>query len=161
MRFAAVVSSLTVLTIVACSPQPEIDLDAERDALLSADRSWLDAYSASDNPADAFVAQFLDDGTLLPPDFPLAQGKEAIHAVITGLEAMPGFSITWSPDAAEVGGGGDMGFTRGSYEMKMDGPEGPLSIEGKYLTIWRKQLDGTWKVTADMFNSNGAPTPQT
>jgi len=161
MRFTAPITSLTLLMIVGCSTQPEIDMDAERDALLSADRAWLEAYSASDNPAEAFVAQLLDDASFLPPDNPLAQGKEDIHAVVTGLAAVPGFSITWSASAAEVGSGGDLGFTRGSYEMKMDGPEGPITIDGKYLTIWRKQLDGSWKVTADMFNANGAPTPQT
>jgi ketosteroid isomerase-like protein len=146
--------------VVGCSPQPEIDVDAERNALMSADRAWFEAYSGSDSPADAFIEQLVDNASLLPPDAPLAQGKEAIRVVIMELEAMPGFSITWGPDAADVGSGGDLGFTVGSYEMKMDGPEGPMRIDGKYITVWRKQLDGTWRVTADMFNANGPPTPQ-
>ena len=160
MRFTAVLSPLTFLTVVGCSPQPQIDVDAERDVLMNADRAWFEAYAASDNPADVFAAQFVDDGSLLPPDAPLAQGKEAVHAAITGLEAMPGFSVTWAPDAADVGSGGDLGFTRGSYEMTVDSPEGPVAINGKYLTIWKKQADGTWMVTADMFNANGPPIPQ-
>lgn len=161
MRFAVTLPSLTLLVAVGCTSQPAIDLDAERNTLLAADQAWFEAYSASDNPADAFVAQVLDDATLLPPDSPLAQGKEAIHAVISGLGAMPGFSITWGVDAADVGGGGELGYTIGHYEMKMDAPDGPISISGKYLTVWEKQQDGTWMVAADMFNANGPPTPQT
>jgi ketosteroid isomerase-like protein len=160
MRITASLSSVTLLLMVGCSPQPEIDLDAARDALMSADRAWFEAYSASENPPDAFVDELVDDAYLLPPDAPLARGKEAIRAVIAELEAMPGFSVSWGPEAAQVGNGGDLGYTIGSYEMKMEGPDGPISIDGKYITVWRKQSDGTWRVTANMFNANGPPNPQ-
>lgn len=159
MRITSTLTSLTLLMSVGCSTQSAIDLDAERNALMDADRAWFQAYSSSDNPADVFVAQFGDDGSLLPPDAPLAHGKEAVHAVVSELEAMPGFSVTWSPDAADVGSGGDLGYTMGSYEMTMDGPDGPMTIAGKYITVWKKRSDGTWMVTADMFNADAPPTP--
>jgi ketosteroid isomerase-like protein len=159
VRFTAL-SSLTLVMALGCSYQPAIDLDAERNALMSADRAWSEAYAASESPADVFAAQVLENGSLLPPDAPLAQGREAIHAAIAGLEAMPGFSVTWSPSAADVGSGGDLGYTMGTYEINVESPEGPVTIIGKYLTIWKKQADGTWMVTADMFNADGPPTPQ-
>ena len=160
MRFTTFVCSLALSMMVGCNAQPEIDLEAERSSLISADQAWYEAYSASDDPADAFIARVLDDATLLPPDNPLARGKEAIRAVIAGLEAMPGFSVTWRAEVADVGSGGDLGFTRGSYQMRMESPEGPITIDGKYLTIWKRQPDGTWMVAADMFNANGPPTSQ-
>lgn len=157
---SATALSLLALAIVGCTPQPAIDLDAERDALMSADRAWAEAYAVSENPADVFVGEFTDGGVLLPPDAPLSEGKEAVHAAISGLEAMPGFSVTWGPETAEVGSGGDLGFTRGTYHIEVDGPDGPLAIDGKYLTLWKKQPDGTWKVVADMFNADGPPMPR-
>ncbi len=160
MRFTASLSSLTFLAVVGCTAQPSVDLDAERAALMAVDEAWFEAYSTSDNPADAFVAKMADDAALLAPDAPLAQGREAIHAVITELEAMPGFSVTWGPDAVEVGSGGDLGYTMGSYEMNMEGPDGMMRVEGKYLTVWQKQGDGTWMVIADMFNADGPPMPK-
>ena len=52
-----------------------------------------------------------------------------------------------------------MGYTIGTYEMKM-APEGsPITINGKYQTVWEKQADGSWMVSADMFNANGPPEP--
>lgn len=35
---------------------------------------------------------------------------------------------------------------------------GPIRIDGKYMTAWKQQPDGSWKVVADMFNDNGPPT---
>ena len=151
---------LLALAIVGCNVQVAVDFDAERDAIMNADRAWAESYAASESPADVFAGRFVDNGYLLPPDAPLAQGKDAIHAAITGLEAMPGFSVSWGPEVAEVGSGGDLGFTRGTYHIEVDGPEGPLAIDGKYLTIWKKQPDGAWKVVADMFNADGPPTPK-
>lgn len=160
MRSPATLWTLILGVVIGCSPQPAIDLDAERTALMNADRAWAEAYAASESPADVFAGQMTDEAVLLPPDAPLAQGREAIRAAISGLEATPGFSVTWGPLVADVGGAGDLGFTRGTYHIELAGTDGPLMIDGKYLTIWRKQPDGTWKVVADMFNADGPPAPR-
>ena len=40
-----------------------------------------------------------------------------------------------------------------------EGPDGePASVVGKYLTIWKKQVDGRWMVSADMFNADAPPS---
>lgn len=165
MRRLFPVTSVFLLVAVGCAspseaPAPEVDLEAERASLMQADQAWFEAYSTGDSPPDMFVSFVVDDAYFLPPDAPLARGKEEIRAIIADLEAMPGFSLTWGPSAAEVGNAGDLGFTIGAYEMKMDGPEGkPIRIAGKYLTVWKKQSDGTWMVTADMLNADGPPSP--
>ena len=41
--------------------------------------------------------------------------------------------------------------------MEFQDPEGnPVEIDGKFMTVWKKQPDGTWKIAVDMFNANGA-----
>ena len=165
MRNLVSVASVFLLLTAGCAvpaeaPAPEVDVAAERASLMQADQAWFEAYAASDNRTDTFVTLILDDANLLPPDAPMARGKEAIRDVIAMLEALPGFSITWSATAAEVGSAGDMGYTIGTYEIRMDDPEaGPVRIDGKYLTVWQKQSDGVWMVAADMFNADGPPTP--
>lgn len=163
-RLLCLTSFLLVVTIGCASPAqdpaPTVDLGAERASLMEADQAWADAYAASENPADAFVSFMVDDAYLLPPDAPLAQGTEAIHTIIGTLEAMPDFAIAWTPSVAEVGNAGDLGFTIGSYQMTVAGPDGtPVAIVGKYMTAWEKQADGSWLVTADMFNADGPPSP--
>ena len=165
MRKLLSVASVFLFLTAGCAapveePEPEVDLAAARASLMQADQAWFEEYSASDNRPDTFVNRVADDANLLPPDAPMARGKEAIRDVIAMLEAMPGFSISWSATAAEVGSAGDMGYTIGTYEIGMEDPEGtPIRIDGKYLTVWKKQSDGAWMVTADMFNADGPPSP--
>jgi ketosteroid isomerase-like protein len=165
MRTFLSLASVFLLLAVGCAPpsevpEPEVDLAAERASLMQADAAWFETYSTGDSPADALVTGVVDDAYFLPPDAPLARGKEEIRAIIADLYAIPGFSLTWVASAAEVGAAGDLGFTIGAYEMELVGPEGtPIRIGGKYLTVWEKQSDGTWLVAADMFNADGPPSP--
>ncbi len=56
--------------------------------------------------------------------------------------------------------GGDLGYTIGSFELSVNGPDGePAMREGKYLTVWEKDQGGNWKVVADIFNYD-APMPE-
>jgi ketosteroid isomerase-like protein len=51
-----------------------------------------------------------------------------------------------------------MVFTQGTYTMTMTNPKTkkPVTGKGKYLTVYRKQADGSWKAIADAFNSDSA-----
>ncbi|MDI6780166.1 MAG: DUF4440 domain-containing protein [Bacteroidota bacterium] len=56
---------------------------------------------------------------------------------------------------AEVSNSGDLGYTWGTYKTKFEGAQGkPLERTGKYLTVWKKQNDGGWKVIADIGNQD-------
>lgn len=159
MRQLLTLPAVSLFLAFGCFPAPdnlsqEVDLEAERMALMEADRAMFEAYSTSDSPVDALMAHFLDDANVLPPDAPLARGKEESRGVFAALESMPGYSLTWSPSQGEVGG--DLGYTIGTYRIEIQDPEGnPLAIAGKYMTVWKKQPDGTWKVGVDMFNADG------
>jgi ketosteroid isomerase-like protein len=49
-----------------------------------------------------------------------------------------------------------MGFTWGRYFGKSKDANGnPIVTTGRYITIWKKQPDGTWKVAMDA--SSDAP----
>ena len=140
----------------------DIDLEVERALLLEADRTLAEVYSASETPLDTIIASFTDDARVLAPDIPMAEGWEASRAVFANLEALPGYSLEYSPAIADVGGAADLGYTIGTYHMKLPGSDGIIAdIDGKYLTIWKRQPDGTWKVAVDMFNANGPPVPVT
>ena len=136
-------------------PTRAVDPVAQQASLMEVDRAMLEASSTSDNPLEAVLAFFLDDARVLPPDAPMAVGKEAIRTVWTAMYALPEFSLRWNPAAADVGGAGDLGYTIGTYRMEYREPGGePIAIDGKYMTVWKRQLDGTWRVAVDMFNAN-------
>lgn len=140
------------------SEAQEVDQEAEKASLMEADRAMSEAYSTSSSPLDSVMSHFAEDALVLPPDAPMARGKEASRGVFAELEAMREYSLTWRPSMADASG--DLGYTIGTYRMQFQDLGGrPVAIDGKYMTVWKKQPDGRWKVAVDMFNGNGAPTP--
>jgi uncharacterized protein (TIGR02246 family) len=118
------------------------------------------AWSATVPDLDKFLSFFADDASFLPPDMPLAQGQEAIRATAAQILSTPGFSINWKATKADVSGTADLGYTMGVYQATMNDAAGkPMASVGKYVTVWKKQADGQWKVVADCFNADGPPMP--
>jgi ketosteroid isomerase-like protein len=131
----------------ACGPT--VNVEQERTALLTVDREW----SQTTKDPEKFVTYFADGATVYAPGMPMVTGGEALKKMFTEMNKAPGFELTWTPTKAEVSAGGDIGYTTGSYQSQMGGvPE-----KGKYVTVWRKQADGTWKVTEDIFNADAPP----
>lgn len=158
------VAAIPLLTL-GCTSDVEtsgqdIDLEAERALLLERDRSQAEAYSTSETPLETIFTGFADDARVLAPGIPMAEGWEESRAVFAELEELPGYSLEYTPQMAEVGGAADLGYTIGTYHMTLPDSDGSISeIDGKYLTIWKRQPDGSWKVAVDMFNTNGPPVP--
>lgn len=126
-----------------------VDLEAARAAILEADR----AFSESAGSVGGFVSFFAPEARLLTPDGPQANGVAAIQEAYSELASLPGFSLSWQANFAEVATSGDLGFSVGTFVMNMDGPDGnPVTRTGKYGTVWAKQDDGEWRVVLDAPN---------
>ncbi len=98
---------------------------------------------------------------LLAPNAPIAEGREEIAKAFTGFFALPNLNIRWHADKASVAHSGELGYTSGKYQMSFSDPSGKtISDNGKYVTVWKKQADGTWKVQLDIFNTD-LPAPGT
>lgn len=148
-RFLVLMMALATLAVTtACAPA--VNVDEERASLMAADREW----SQTTKEPEKFVAFFADDASIYAPAMPIVTGSEAIRKAITEMTTSPGFALSFTATKADVGAGGDIGYTSGSYEMKM----GDATEKGKYVTVWKKQADGAWKVTEDIFNADAAPT---
>ena len=60
------------------------------------------------------------------------------------------YQLTWTPTDAMMGPSGDMGYTWGHFEgHSKDASGNPVTIKGRYMTIWRKEANGEWKVVLD------------
>lgn len=123
------------------------------DSLLAADAAWLKAYQQKD---PVLCAAFYDEGgAMLAPNRPLLTGKDAIRKFIASSFELENYDIIWHPRQADVSHSGELGYTSGSYEMSFSQRSGKLFFDkGKYLMLWKRQKDGTWKVLFDMSNSD-------
>jgi ketosteroid isomerase-like protein len=65
----------------------------------------------------------------------------------------PGVSVNWSAMFTDVSDDGTLGYNWGRYEWRSPGPDGKERVRtGFFLTIWKRQPDGTWRYVMD----NGA-----
>jgi ketosteroid isomerase-like protein len=95
-----------------------------------------------------FAAWFADDGVALGNGEAPVIGKVAI-AKSANWDPKT-YQLTWTPTDAVMGPSGDMGYTWGHFEGHSKDQNGnPVLTSGRYMTIWRKQADGSWKVVLD------------
>jgi ketosteroid isomerase-like protein len=101
-----------------------------------------------------FVSYFAEDGVELDNGGGIVT-KEDMRKEPAWPE---GTSLTWTPVKAEMAASGDLGYTYGNYIYKARNKEGKIVTSyGKYMSVWKKQNDGSWKVVADMGNSSPEP----
>jgi len=68
--------------------------------------------------------------------------------------------LIWHATGAEAAKSGDLGYSTGKFDLSYTDPSGKqISDHGKYVTVWKKQKDGSWKVVRDIFNSDGSGKP--
>jgi len=114
----------------------------------------LEAKFAADTAkggGKAFGAWFAPDAVTLQNNGAPVVGHDAIAAQATW--APQAYQLTWAPEGARMSRDGDMGFTWGHYEGDSKDANGnPVKTTGRFMTVWKKQSDGSWKVELDASN---------
>jgi uncharacterized protein (TIGR02246 family) len=105
--------------------------------------------SAKDN--EGVLSHYADDAYFVVPGTPPADGSTAIRQVFANASTDPAFKIDFTSDKIEVSKSGDMAYSRGKFtEQHTDSKTGKVMSEsGSYLTVYRKQDDGSWKIVDD------------
>jgi len=147
-----------LLSVAVSGCAKKVDLEAERAALMKADADWAATLTAKS--VDGFTSYFAADAIVMPPHLPILVGVDAIRAWVNTSMSLPGFSVVWTVNSADVSASGDMGYTLGTFIFSATMPDGSnITDPGKYTTVWKKQADGSWKVAVDTFNSDSSFMP--
>jgi len=137
---------------VGCSSSP--DLAAEVENLSAADRDFAGTTAA--RGVEGWVANFAEDGVMFQAGA-IVRGHAAIEDLMAPAFSDSSYSLWWEPEYAEVSNSADLGYTVGRYESRRVGADGvPLVGTGRYVTIWRRDSAGRWKVVLDI----GSPGEQ-
>ncbi len=127
------------------------DMSAEAKALAKLDDDWSAAAATRD--AKRVASFYAEDAIAYPPNEPMAIGRAAAEKVWAAYFADPTYKISWKTTHADATG--SLGYTTGTYEDSFKGPDGKtVNGKGKYVCVWKKQSDGTWKAVHDMWNTN-------
>jgi ketosteroid isomerase-like protein len=114
------------------------------DVLRAADRAFCAETRA--RGVDGWLAWFADDAIVFPPNGALAVGRDEVDAHYRGQPGFPAPGFTWEPERAGITTAGDLGWTVGRAGNDATGTP---KWSGEYLTVWRKDADGAWRVVTD------------
>jgi ketosteroid isomerase-like protein len=96
----------------------------------------------------AFADWFAGDGVALGNAAAPLIGNVAIAKSATW--SPKDYQLTWTPTDAMMGPSGDMGYTWGHFEgHSKDANGNAVTTTGRYITMWRREPDGKWKVVLD------------
>jgi ketosteroid isomerase-like protein len=107
--------------------------------------------------ATAMTGQYVDDATLIPPGGRLVTGRDAILAFWTPRN--PEFrTLEHSLTTDRLVVSGDVAMEVGTWRQRGQlRQEVPTESAGRYLVVWRRQPDGSWRM---QFDSWTAPFPE-
>ncbi|MBN1301644.1 MAG: hypothetical protein JW995_10555 [Melioribacteraceae bacterium] len=102
------------------------------------------------NIRDSFL-KYIDEAGILFRPHPV-NGRE----FLVNTEVKPGVLI-WYPSFSKTASAGDLGVNTGPWEFKRTAGDASVAF-GNFVTVWKRQTDGSWKFLIDMGNSNPKPT---
>ncbi len=150
LHVAGLVAGLACCASACVSLTPQVRTERE---LLEADRAFS-ALSARAGMAAAFTA-YIDprDGALIQPGV-FAEGAGPLAAALAG--AGPDLMLVWEPDRALASLAGDLGVTTGRFTRTVNGA---VDGRGRYVSVWRRDAAGAWKVVMEIGNTDPPGTP--
>jgi ketosteroid isomerase-like protein len=130
---------------------PTVTPAADSNSVRALSIQWSQAMNAKD--LEKTLSYYAGDATAYPPNAPAASTPEMRRQVWSKMLAMPGFRLDLTASSVEPTNVGDLAIETGAFVLSADGKDGnPVASRGKYVCVWKKQPDGTWKAYHDIWN---------
>jgi ketosteroid isomerase-like protein len=142
---------ITIVILIACNSN-QFNLSKARKDILEQNTKRIVAMKEGD--IDTLMELYADDATILPPNDTMKRGKDAINMFYL-LTPRVGNVLDASIVSTEITGSETALYEIGEYELTIKPFESDATQTGncKYLTIWKHQYDGSWKIYAECWNS--------
>jgi ketosteroid isomerase-like protein len=139
---------LVLAALLGTAQTGDTAVKAAEAAITKADEAFCQAVLA--RRLDRFLAFVADEATFSGGMPQQLRGRDAIAKAWAPYFVEGGPTLEWKPTSAHVLVGGDLGYTTGTYVRRAVGEGGkPIVGRGNYLTVWKKQADGSWKAVFD------------
>ena len=149
---------VALLAVAGCDTNEKPNKAEIEQQILAQEEQWNRAYAQRDT--EALAGFFAEDAAMASPGEQLVRGKESIGQAVEAFAKDPNLNISFRANRVQVAESGDLAYTRGQYMLTSTNPatNAPESSRGYYLTVWKKQADGSWKAVED-FITPGPPLP--
>lgn len=158
---------LSFMLLSACAPQAERQVEpvvaeatsteADTEAIRKVNAELIDAFNSGD--VSAAVALVVEDAVDLPPHRPAVIGREAIRAFLQA--DLDHFTMNFADEIVEVEVAGDLAVIWSNYTVLLTPREDgkPIENNGKWLKLLKRQPDGSWMFSRNIWNSD-KPAPE-
>jgi uncharacterized protein (TIGR02246 family) len=156
-RLTAILSFAALLSILpaALAQAPKADPLRARHEKMGKD--FADSYNRGDDKAVA--AFYAEDAVVLPPDSDLVRGRDAIEAFWKGGHAAGMKNMKLEIVDVESNGTYAIETGKAMADVQPAGQAAAKSESFKYVVVWKKQKDGSWKIIRDIWNGMAPPAP--
>ena len=139
--------SLQKIKRVFFSRPDDLSADAEA-AIRGRVAEWNAAAEARD--VEAFLGMYAEDVLLLFEAIPDVRGAAAMRDTVEAMMQDPAYALEFSTQTIVAARSGELAYETGRYVLTMSGPDGePLTTNGGYVVVWRKEPDGVWRCVVD------------
>ena len=127
------------------------------------------ALSPADDPGTRFAAAFnkkdaagaanayTEDAVLMPPNAEMFSGRDKIEAFWKQWFVGGVGEIVITPTTSYTKG--NSGYEVGTFDLETGG-EKKTHVNGKFIVVLRRDTDGLWRMSYDIWNADTPPTSQ-
>ena len=136
------------VTTAGCQQQAAAgDADSVKAAINADEKAWNEQFKSKD--AEGLIGHYAADAFLVAPGMKPASGSTAIRKVFADISNDQNFELQFASDKIEAAG--ELAYSRGHFTEKYTDPKTGkvMTDSGSYLTIYKKQGDGSWKAVED------------
>jgi uncharacterized protein (TIGR02246 family) len=155
LTLALAVSAHSQESKTETASKPASAATAATDALAEVKRAidkgnaqWVEGWEKKD--PSMIAALFTEDGSLLTRNSKIIKGPAQImERQRAAMQSVSG-AVKVTVTTVDVWLEGETAYETGKYSYKYQEKGQPVTEEGRYVTIWKRQKDGSWKLFMDM-----------
>lgn len=149
MKRNQIFSLLIILVFYSCNMEDDkVSMERWKKEILETEQNFA-KMAMEEGIEKAFLYYAAEDAVLLRNNN-LITGKDAISQYFGEQKQEDEVSLTWEPDFIDVAKSGDLGYTYGKYIFTSTDSNGnKVESKGIFHTVWKRQMDGSWKFVWD------------
>ena len=134
-----------ILSLFSFKNPQQSNSDKDLHLLRDTDKNWAAAFESKDIER---MLSFYDQEAFFVQNSPV-RGIENLRKFWEKYFSLPDYKLTWQVEDARISESGDLGFTSGPWQQQWTQEGKLVKSTGRYVAVWHKQKDGTWKVLVD------------
>jgi ketosteroid isomerase-like protein len=147
MKIFRRVLALVLLVSTVAYAASKKSQEQDRQAIAKAEADF--AKARAERGLEGWLSFFADDTADFVRGGPFTFTKEEMRRHLQ-KSFDPADQLTWKPVKIDVAASADLAYSVGTWQLKgKDAAGNDVTETGKYITVWKKQKDGSWKVVAD------------